>query len=427
MILAGFSRLSTFRALRHRSYRLYFGGQLFSVVGTWLHLTALMWLTYEVTHQSSWTANVGAARLLPTVFLAPLGGMLADRFSKRVLLIISQTLLMLLALVLAVLTATVALKGWHLLMLTLVAGVIHAVDWPARLAFVSEMVEREDLANAVALNSLLFNCARAIGPGLAGLFYAWFGPAFCFLINALTFVPLIFALAAMRIPARSEVPPGTVGGRASFRSGLNHLVGRPRLLVLLLFTAAMALFAWPILPLLPALAKQTFHGDESTYGVLLSGLGAGALTAALAAATIASHIHEVKTRRRDPRIVVLALGAGLVACSLFFLGSTSNLFAGVAACFFFGLGMILFLATSQSITQLSALDHNRGAVMGVWSMLLSAAQPAGYYLAGWAADQSSVTTALAIQGVGVLASAALAGWFIRRGFRTRLTPAQAPG
>jgi MFS family permease len=413
MILSVFRRLSTFRALRHRSYRLYFGGQLFSVIGTWLHLTALMWLTYEITHQSSWTANVGAARLLPTVFLAPLGGMLADRFSKRSLLIITQVLLLLLALALAVLTVTVTLTGGHLLLLTLLAGIIHAVDWPARLAFVSEMVERQDLANAVALNSLLFNCARAIGPALAGLFYAWQGPAFCFLLNALTFVPLIIALVAMPIPARGEALPGTVGGGA-FLSGVKHLVGRPRLLALLLLTAAMAFFAWPILPLLPALAKQTFHGDESTYGTLLSGVGAGALTAALAAATIASHIHEERDRRRDPRIVVLAVGAGLVACSLLCLACTSNLFAGVAACFLFGLGMILFLATSQSITQLSALDHNRGAVMGVWSMLLSAAQPAGYYLAGWTADESSVTTVLALQGVGVVASAVLAGLFIRR-------------
>jgi MFS family permease len=243
-----------FSALRHRNYRLYFLGQLVSVVGSWVQTTALMWLAYQMTRQSQWPALIATAQILPTFFLGAWGGALADRVSKRALILGTQASLLVLALLLGVLVLTGHVTPWHLLVISLAAGVVNALDLPARLSFVMDMVGREDVVNAVALNSLLFNAARVVGPAVGGLMLTRLGPGHCFLINGLSFAAVLGALALMDVSGTSPSPPRP--GLRALLDGWRHVARRPALAGLLVMTGFMSLFGWPFLTLLPALADQ---------------------------------------------------------------------------------------------------------------------------------------------------------------------------
>jgi MFS family permease len=390
-------RHETFRALRHRNYRLYFCGQLVSLTGTWVQTAALTWLAYDRTPQDKalWAALVVAAQVLPTLLLGPWGGALADRFPKRPLLLVTQSALLALALGLAAVVAAGSFTAWTLLAFSALAGVVNAIDLPARLAFVMDMVGRDDLHNAVALNSFMFNAARVVGPAVgAGLLHVA-GPALCFALNALSFVAVLAALAAMDpsgFPA-ARPRPGSV------LDGFRYVAGRPALLRLFVLTGAVAFFGWPILSLLTAVADSSLHAnaDGFGYGVLLSAFGVGALPAALAAAS-----HGTAARR--PRF--LAAGVALAASGLLGLALAGDLPPAAGCCALLGAGLILFNATSQTAAQLSAGDHNRGRVMAAWSMTVCAASPLGGLAAGLAADRWGVPAVLGVQALGVAAAAA---------------------
>jgi predicted MFS family arabinose efflux permease len=397
------SRLpNTFRALRHRNYRLYFFGQLISFLGSFVQSTALQWVVYEMTKESTWTALVTVAPALPAFFLGTLGGTLADRWPKRHLIFWTQAGFLLLALVLAALVASGQARPWHLLLIQVGNGFIMALDLPARLSFVMEMVGRDDLLNAVALNSLLFNVARAAGPAVGGVLLTALGASACFTINALSFVAVLVALAAMRLPARVE-PAGRRGGLGAVPAAFVYLARRPSLALLLLLAGGLALFGWPFQALLPALAKKQLQVEEGGYSLLLSGVGAGALVAALVVATYGS-----LARRK------MFIGAGVVLTVVALLGLALawNLLLAAAACALLGGGLILFFATTQGVVQLGTEDHNRGSVMGVWSMILTGGVPLGSLLAGLAADRwdepvvlAAMAAACAATALGVLALA----------------------
>jgi MFS family permease len=395
---------ATFRALRHRNYRLYFTGQLVSLIGSWVQLTAQAWLAWELTHRASWPAWVSAAQVLPTCVLGPWGGGLADRLPKRPLIFATQAAYLALALLLALLTYVGWITEWRLLAIATVAGVVTAVDLPARLAFVTEMVGREDLVNAVALNSLVFNTARAVGPALAAQLLHDFGAAECFLVNGLSYVAVLFALAWMRL-GRESWP----GHRPAAPLGetLRFLRGRGDLLLLLVMTAAMAGCGWPLLSLLPALADERLGVGRGGYGGLVSAIGAGALVGALIVATFGS---------LERRKLFLGGGVVLAAGSLAGLAPVRNYPLALACCVPFGTGLILFLSTGQAVLQLSAADHNRGRVMGVWSMVLSGAQPLGNLLAGASADRWGVADTLARQAAVLAGTAVIVSiiWVISR-------------
>jgi MFS family permease len=396
-----------FRALRHRNYRLYFFGQLVSLTGSWVQTTALMWLAYELTKQSRWPALISAVQVLPTVGLGLLGGHVADRWSRRSLIFSTQAALLGLAVLLGVLVLYSRVTPWHLLAVSLACGVVNAIDLPARLAFVVEMVGRDDLINAVALNSVLFNVARAGGPALGAWCLGVVGPGPCFLINGLSFVAVLVALAMMTLPWRAAPPAAHHEEKASLWAGFHYVAGRPVLLLLLVLTGALSLFGWPVLSLLPALADQHLHRSEGGYGSMLSALGAGAMLAALLVATFGS-----LGRSR----LFLAAGATLSAASLACLSRAPSLPAAMACCAGLGCGLVGFFATGQSVMQLSSRDHNRGRVMGVWSMVTSAGMPAGSLLAGPAADAWGVPRVVAWLGFGIAAAALavlLAGLAVR--------------
>jgi MFS family permease len=391
-----------------------------SLTGSWVQTAALTWLAYDRTAQDKalWAALVVAAQVLPTLLLGPWGGALADRLPKRALIFATQAAQLLMALGLAAVVGSGSFTAWTLLAFSAAAGVVNALDLPARLAFVMDMVGRDDLHNAVALNSFMFNAARVVGPAVGALLLHLAGPALCFALNALSFVAVLAALGFMDV--KEDRTPKAAGARASLLDGFRYVAGRPELLRLLVLTGAVAAFGWPILALLPAVADRSLHAnaDGLGYGALLSAFGTGALASALLAASC---------RSADRRRRFLGAGVGLAAVGLFGLASATWLPPALAACAVLGAGLILFNATSQTIMQLGAGDHNRGRVMAVWSMIVCAASPLGGLIAGLAADCWGPPPVLAAQalGVGTAAAAVLLAARVRgrRPAKKRAAPA----
>jgi predicted MFS family arabinose efflux permease len=415
-----------FRALRHRNYRLYFLGQLISLVGSWVQTTALMWLAYRLTRQSQWPALVATAQMVPTFFLGAWGGALADRVPKRALIFSTQTALLVLAVLLGTLVLAGQITPWHLLAFSLAAGVVNAIDLPARLSFVMDMVGRDDLVNAVALNSLLFNAARVVGPAVGGLMLIHLGPGHCFLVNGLSFVAVLVALALMDVNGTSRSPARR--GLRALLDGWGYIARRPTLACLMVMTGLISMFGWPFLTLLPALADPAVVRDEAVvtaaltesdpgaaahgegYSHLLVGTGCGALLAAFALAALSGP----RWRRPFLAASVIAAAAGLYGLSL-----VQDMLPAAVGCAVTGFGLVLFNATTQSMVQLSTTDDNRGRVMGIWSIIICGALPLGNLAVGRGADKWGVSPVLAAQGVACLASAVavlmlLAVWKRRR-------------
>jgi MFS family permease len=400
---------SPFRALRHRNYRLFFFGQLISLAGSWIQLAALMWLAYHLTGTSRWPAIVAAAQMLPAFLLGPWGGILADRLPKRRLVFQTQTALMVLAFLLALIVNSGEETVWHLLGISLAIGVINAVDLPARLAFLVEMVGKDDLVNAVGLNALLFNLARAAGPLLCQRLLPLGGPAFCFLLNGLSFLAVLAALAHMRIaataPRRDQITTWKAVG-----TGFRFVVAHPVLVILLPLTLALTLFGWPILALLPALADRQLAAGDNGYNALLSALGLGALIAALCVAAFGSLAR---------RWVFISIGVGLATTGMLGLSFATALRMGEMCCALVGAGLIFFFTTSQSVFQLSATDENRGRVMGVYTIVLTGASPLGNLLIGSSADRWGEPLVLRFEGLAIL-SIALIALILRLSWRRRI-------
>jgi MFS family permease len=406
---------ATFRSLRHRNYRLYFFGQMVSLTGTWMQNAALVWLAFDITGESKWAALVSAAQILPTFFLGAWGGALADRWPKRSLIFLTQSAFLILALLLAGLTYAAVIDRWQLLLVTVASGLVQAIDLPARLAFVMDMAGREDLMNAVALNSLLFNVARVVGPAISGFLMRWLAPEACFFANALSYAAVLWALARMDIAGSAHSAEQGKGLR-SLLEGLAYVANRRELAFLMLLAIVISLCGWPSQTLLPALA-QRLRWNEIGYSWMLSGTGLGALAAAWTLATFGS----VEERRQ-----VIRAGVGLVSAGLIALSVAPNLPLAMGCCGLIGFGLILFLATSQSIIQLSAGEHNRGRVMAIWAMTQSGAVPLGSYLAGTAADRWNVPLVLRLLGLTCV-TAALALWVIFWLGTRRATQAAEPG
>jgi len=391
-----YSGYVTFRSLRHRNYRLYFFGQMVSLIGSWMQMTALMWLAFDLTHQSKWPAAIFAGQILPTFLLGAWSGTLADRWPKRRLIMTTQSVMLVLALLLALVVAMGQPSPWVLLAITVCTGLVQAVDLPARLAFVIDLVGRDDVMNAVALNSVLFNVARVVGPVIGVALLYWLSPAVCFLCNGLSYVAVLWALRAMNLNARQEAPPGHHKERA-LTAGFVHLWAHPSLLFLMLAAGITALCGWPFMSLLPAFAEHQLQLPKVGYGAMLSSTGIGALTAGLTVATFGT-----LARRRQ----FLGSGVAILSLALIGLSLAESLSAACACCALAGLGLILFFSTGQAVLQLSAEDGNRGQLMGIWAMVLSGGVPFGNLVIGPAADRFGEPTVLCWQGV-VCGTAAL--------------------
>lgn len=414
-----FLRDHTFRSLKHRNYRLYFFGQIVSFTGSWIQNAALMWLVFDRTNDPIWPPLLLVAQVGPTLLLGTLGGALADRWPKKRLVLITQSLFLMNALALTLLLATDRVEPLIILGLQLANGVVQSLDLPTRLAFVPDLVPRVDLINAVSLNSLLFNCARAIGPAVAGLLFAlsanlleagWFpgrravnvGAMWCFSLNSLSYAAVLMALWHI------DCPGERVGPRpeSSTWDGIRYVLARRNLAGLLLFTGLFSALAWPALSLFPAYTRLALGYAEQEYSMLVSGLGSGALVAALLNASFGN-----VSRRR----FFLGSGAGLAAVGLGGLALVQTLPGATGMAALLGFGLVLYLSTGQSAMQLSVTDDVRGRVMALWAITLSVSAPVGHLLAGFAATIWPVRSVLIALALGVvLLAAATASLVIRR-------------
>lgn len=385
--------MRTFRSLRHPNYRLYFAGQLLSLIGSWTQITALVWLAHAQTGQAKWPAFLAAVQIGPTFLLGAWGGALADRVPRRGLIVRTQCAFLTCALILLGLHLAGQLSVGAMLAVMFAHGVVQAIDLPTRLAFVPGLVARDDLSNAVALNSLLFNVARALGPALAAVLLESAGAAWCFIVNALSYLAVIAALLFIRVPAAE-----TGGMAVATEGGGFRVIGRrPGLRMLFVLATLAAIGGWPLLALLPSFADKVLGRGQTGYGTILSAVGIGALLAALTAASIGN----------DVRRKVLLLGGLLtVATGLAGLTAVRSLPAAIGCCVLFGFGMILFFATGQTLVQLGTADADRGKVMGVWAMVLSAGVPLGNLVFGPAADVFGVPAVIAVQA-GTIGLAAI--------------------
>ncbi len=379
------------RALHHRNFRLFFAGQMISLIGTWMQQVAISWLVYRLTNSAMLLGIVSFAGQIPTFLLAPVAGVLADRLNRHRMIIITQTLSMLQAAILTLLIFTGFIHIWHIIVLTSFIGLVNAFDMPTRQAFLVEMVEkREDLGNAIALNSSIVNSARFIGPSIAGVLIAVAGEGVCFLFNALSYLAVIVALLAMRI---TPVAGETVKRRHVFvelKDGFNYAFSFPPIRILLFLLGLISLMSAPYAVLLPIFAKDILGGGAHTLGFLMASSGIGALSASV-------YLASRRSVRGLGRVIVFAtaiLGGGLIAFSLSRTVGLSMFFI-----LFVGLGMMINLAACNTILQTIVDDSMRGRVMSFYTMSFMGAAPFGSLLAGYAAKNIGAPNTLIIGGV----------------------------
>ena len=383
---------TTFRSLRIRNYRLFFIGQGVSLCGTWMQTIALGWLVLHLSGNSGLAIGaVIALQFVPTLLFGAWGGVLADRFDKRILLVLTAITMTCTATTLAVLTLSGLITLWMVFALVLVQGFAQAVDNPARLAFVSEMTGPADLPNAVGLNSALFQVARIVGPAFAGVIIVLVGTGRCFALNALSFVAVIGALLLMDPSGLHRQPP-VARAKGQVREGLRYIRETPELRSILLITAVVGTLAINYPVVLPLIAKLTFHGNAETYSWMTVSMGIGALVGAL-----------VVAHRQNPtgKLVFYAgvgFGAAIMIASF---APTLALFVFFMS--FVGAGQITFLATCQSTVQLEAEPSKRGRVMAVYTITVLGSTPIGGPLVGWISEQWGPRYGLAVGGIATLA------------------------
>ncbi len=377
------------RALRHRNYRLFFAGQTISLIGTWLTKVATSWLVYRLTGSAWMLGIVGFAGQLPTFLLSPVAGVLTDRWNLHRLLVATQVLAMVQSGLLAYYALSGTITVTHVLLLSVFQALINAFDVPARQAFVVEMLEsRDDLPNAIALNSSMVNAARLIGPSLAGVLIAAVGEGWCFAIDAASYIAVVASLLAMRIAARPIARTGQ-NLLQELRQGARYVAGFPPILAILLLIALVSLTGVPYLLLLPVITDQVFHGGAGMLGILTAASGVGALAGAL---YLASR-NTVLGLGRWIAVSALAFGAGLIG-----LGLSRWLALSLALMALTGFGMMVQMAASNTVLQTLSDEDKRGRVMSYYTMAFFGTQPLGSLLSGAVADRIGAPETLMIGG-----------------------------
>jgi len=409
--------METFSSLRVRNYRLYFAGQVVSVSGSWMQRVAQSWLVLHLTGSGIALGLVSALQFLPILLVGAWAGLVADRIDKRRLLMLTQSLMGLLALVLGVVTLTGVVQLWMVFLMALLLGVVTAVDNPARQAFVMELVGRRQVTNAVSLNSAVFTASRIVGPAIAGVLITAVGTGWCFVLNAASFGGVLMALLAMEAGQLQLVKPPP-RARGQLMEGLRFVWSRPDLRTPLALLAVVGTLALNFTVVLPLLARDTFHGDASTYGTLFSVLGAGSLAGALFTAS-----------RREPsvRLMVGALGF----FGLFMLGAAAapTLALEIAALIPMGVAALVFQTTTNSLIQLRSEPALRGRVMALYSVVFLGSTPIGAPVVGWVAQHFGPRAGLTLGGAAVLAAALIALWLgsRRHVFEVRSKPLALEG
>ncbi len=392
----------TFASLAVPNYRRWYTGQAISLVGTWMQTIAQGWLLLTLTGSGTALGLLVAVQMTPVLLLGPYGGVVADRVDKRRLMMAVQAGMASLALTLGVLTATGAVRVWHVFVLAGVLGCLTVFDNPTRQAFVLEMVGPDDLRNALSLNSVLVNAARAVGPATAGILIATVGVSACFLINAVSYLAVIASLATLD---RGQLRPTTPAPRSpgQLREGLRYAWATPALAIPLGMMALIGTLAYEFQVVLPLVARQTFHGGPQVYGFMTAAMGAGAVAGGLVVAS------SGRTGLRA--IIAAATGFGV---AILLAAFAPSLPLELAALTLVGAGSVAFIAIGNTTLQLATRPEMRGRVMGLWAVAFLGTTPLGGPVAGFVAEQAGGRAGLLLGGVACLVAAAAGALAMRR-------------
>jgi MFS family permease len=400
-----------FRALKHRNFQLFYAGQLVSLIGTWMQSTAQLWLVYRMTNSPALLGIFGFASQVPILFLASLGGYVGDRYNRHRAVIWTQTAALILAFLLAALTLLGVIRVWEIVLIAFFAGTVNAFDIPIRQAFLVQLVGKEDLPNAIALNSSIFNGARVVGPAMAGFAIAWIGEGWCFFLNGVSFLAVIVALLLMRIE-KIEVRAGTGSPLRNFVQGFHFAMSDRPIRSALLLVSLMSMFGLQYTVFLPIFARDILHGGPGRFGWLMTSAGVGAVIGALHFAA-----------RTGYKGLVEWIAATSMACAL------GLIFFSQSRVFWLSAGMLLivgFSATSQlaatnTIVQGRVPDELRSRIMAVYATMFMGVQPLGALIAGGVAKRIGAPYALSAFG-----SICLLGSLIFV-FRVAMRLGQTPG
>jgi MFS family permease len=404
MVVGELMLRQTFSALRHRNFRLFFSGQLVSLIGTWMQNTAQGWLVYEMTGSKWLLGLVTAVNSAPMLLFSIWGGSIADRHSKRNIVLWTQSAMMVLAFTFAGLVWSGRITTSQILVVAALRGLAMAFDMPARQAFMVEMTSREDLMNAISLNSSIVNAARVIGPSVAGFLIARIGIAMCFFVDGLSYLAVIAGLAMMRLPEFVK-PQRPDSAAAHVLEGFSYVWQHRRMKTLLILFAIVGIFGWSYSVLMPAFATDVLKVGAGGYGALLSANGIGALLGAL---TVASVGHRVSRR------FLVFGGLWIFSAMLLLLAFVQNFYLALVLLAIGGWGMLLFFSTTNTSLQINATDEMRGRVMGIWALVFGGMMPIGGLEAGSLSHYFGVRWTVAI-GALVCAFAALVTWILTEG------------
>jgi MFS family permease len=394
----------TFSSLSNHNYRKYFFGQTTSLIGTWMQMTAQSWLVFTLTHSATDIGFVVALQTLPVLLLGPYGGVVADRVDKRRLMIVLQAAMGVQAAILAVLALTHVVTYLDVCILAIVLGLNNAFENPSRQSFMMEMVGPKDLRNAVSLNSTMNNVARAVGPAIAGILIASFGEGWCFAINAVSFVAVVFSLMIMDLSILTPSVP-TERAKGQLREGFRYVAATPKLLYPLIMMALVGMLAYEFQVTLPIVAGRVFHGNSEVYGVLMASMGVGAVIGGLWTAS------KGKTGTRAITRAALFFGVFITLAAL-----SPKIGIECFALALVGFTSVAFLSMTNSTLQLETDPQMRGRVMALWAVAFMGTTPIGGPLIGWITSETNARVGLGVGAASCFVAAGI-GWLTIRHFR----------
>lgn len=379
---------SPFPALSHRNYKLYFVGQLISLIGTWLQIVAQGWLVLTLTNSVYWIGVIAALGSLPILIFSLFGGVIVDRFPKRKILYVTQSAEMILAFILGFLTIFHLVNVTQIAVIAFLTGVVVAIDLPARQTFMNEIVEKENLPSAIALNSGLYNSARIIGPSIAGLLIALFGTGGAFIINGISFLAVIAALFYMDVKDASfSIHPHPI---SAIKDGLKYSFSNPVISILLIYVGFVSIFGWSFITILPYVADKIFKSGVTGLSHLYAAFGLGALMAMI---IVSAFYKKIKP------VIFIVLGGIMFVLGLILFSFTNNFVIALQLIFITGFGLILQFSTINSTIQYKADDHVRGRVMSIYTLMFAGMSPIGNFQIGYLSDHLGVSYAIRIGGL----------------------------
>jgi MFS family permease len=392
----------TFASLRIRNYLIYFIGQSISQIGTWMQTIAQDWLVLQLTHSGTQLGLVTAVQFLPTLLLSPWAGIIADRFNKRTILYITQVIAGILAFVLGFLVLTHDVQLWMVYLLALGLGITNTLTMPAQQPFVPELVDKEHLSNAITLNAIMVNIARAVGPALAGSIIATAGIGVCFISNGISYIAVIIALALMR-QSEIKLTARAASGGGKLKEGWRYVVSSPILLNTLIMMAIIGTLSYEFSVSMPLLAQITFHGTAATYSALITATGVGSIVGGL-----------ITAGRRNVtfgRLVAAAFGFGV---TLGLAAVMPNVVLAIFVLFFAGVFSVVFISSGSSLLQIESKPELRGRVMALWSMAFLGSTPIGGPIIGWIGDTAGPRWGLLVGGIAAIVAGGIGFFAYRR-------------